>query len=121
MASPVYNEKMIMGALALPSAEQTCLAIRQASLLATMDAWDRDIKREEFGDVLGNALPLGESLARLEILYGIADLIASGKFELQYVTTTIEDMLARAEGHRKKLLKCMELVVQCPADEDTTH
>ena len=121
MASAVYDERQIMGALSLPSAHESSLAIRQATLLATMDAWDRDIKREAFGDILGTALPLGETVARLEILYGIADLIASGKFELAYVTNTIEDMLARAEGHRRKLLRCMELVVQCPSDDAKIH
>ena len=121
MASAVYNEGQIMNDLQFPSAHETSLAIRQAALLATMDAWDRDIKREPFGEVLGAAMPLGESLARLEILYGVADLIASGKFELSYITNTIEDMLKRAEGHRHKLIKCMELVVQCPDGGDTKH
>lgn len=121
MASAVYNEGMIMQNLSYPSDQQTTLPIRQAALLATMDAWDRDLKREAFGEILGTAMPLQETLSRLEILYGIADLIASGKFELSYVTNTIEDNLQKAEIHRHNLIKHMELVAQCPDDGDTKH
>lgn len=121
MASAVYNEGMIMQNLSYPSDQQTTLAIRQAALLATMDAWDRDLKREAFGEIIGDAMPLQEALSRLEILYGVADLIASGKFELSYITNTIEENLQRAETHRHNLIKHMELVVQCPNDEDSKH
>lgn len=121
MASPLINEGMILGILDAPPSSETAVSLQTGSLLAILDGFDRQIKREEFVNMSNEAIGLHNACARLDSLASMLRLLKEGKLDETLLNRAVTNLSKMAEKHRSALQKQMELVAQCPWDDDAKH
>lgn len=121
--NPQFSEKVILDALDAITTVRSTMNLQAASKLSILDAFDRGIEREAFIDILQEALSLYTFTSRLSMvthLKSICEQTGHG-IEKNHFEQAVHEVTAVCEAHRGKLIKHMELVVQCPLEFDTLH
>jgi hypothetical protein len=122
MASPFLNEHMIIETLSLPVSSDTSESLCVAAMLAVLDGYDRKIKRDEYGIVVDAVCKFHEMIGRLVIVNLVRSLI--GKTDpatCENLNKAASELQTGANLLRKQILSKMQVVAQCPWDEDTIH
>lgn len=121
MADPQLNEAMILDILDVPVSLEMAERLQSGALMSVLDAYDRKILRDPFTDIVAAALTLNQQLGRASLAQAVHNLIKSDGLTEEKVTATIKHYLERAEEQKAKIIKIMELVVQCPKKGDTIN
>lgn len=121
MVSPQINEGMIVGVLDIPTEPEATAQLQSGSVLAIVDGFDRQLQRAEFIRIVTEAVALHGLVGRLESLSMILRLIEQDKLDAKRVREAVHSLTISADHHRMELKKHMELVAQCPWDDDAKH
>jgi hypothetical protein len=121
MPNPQIDEGMVLGVLDVPVVYDTVHQLQTGGVLSIVDAHDRKITRPVFVEITSAAMGLYASVGRFQSMVSMLNLIKSGEFSEAKLTDAIAKAAEVAEKQRKSLLQHMELVAQCPWDEDTKH
>jgi hypothetical protein len=121
MVSPRIDESMVLGILDVPVNMNTVPQLQSGAILSTVDAWDRNIQRGPFVDIMAVSFNLHSGAGRLQTMISIRDMLSNGDLDVTKLDDAIGRLVSATETHRNALLKHMELVSQCPVDEDQIH
>jgi hypothetical protein len=122
MASPLLNEQMIIETLSLPVSSDTADTLCVAAMLSVLDGYDRKMTRDEYGVIVDSTCKFHEMIGRMVIVNLLRGLIGSidPKASERLAQASL-DLTAGAEMLRKQILSKMQLLIQCPWDEDKIH
>lgn len=121
MPDPVLNEKAVMQVLDKVASVQSAERLVSGAFMSAVDCFDRRINREPFMEVLQDAFGLADMLSRLDITAAYKDHFAGGTMTDAMFDSSIKEITGRAEKLRESLIKRMDLVVQCPYEDDKKH
>ena len=121
MPTPLLNEHMIIEELQLPVNITTIGQLQAQAILATVDSYDRHLKREPFVDGMSTAFALHSAAGRLQTLISIQNLIKTGAQVPEKLDSAIKELTDLAGKHRDMLKMHMHLVIQCPWEDDKIH
>jgi len=119
MPSPLLNEPEIMQALSRKVTMDDLDNIRLGVMLATIDGRDRKITREPFVDLVNSGFNLTCLLGRIYAYNYVKQLQMAG--QLDQLDELVSQLTVHAEAFKAKLCHQMELIAQCPQDEDSKH
>jgi hypothetical protein len=118
------DEKAIVATLGQPCDVRTAEYTRTASAMAILDAFDRNIGRDEAIVVFQCAVELNERMREAELLARVIWDVDNGKYKfdppekLESYKVVMKSRLAQAETVRLQLLTQMKRVAECPHAED---
>lgn len=122
MSSTNVDERMMMKAMSSVTSAPSSDRLMTGIFMGIMDAWDRKIEREKFIELLQQSLMYNEILARLHLSNGWLKVYYSDTPPPEdTLANSIKEITVEGEKCRERLVKQLELLVQCPDDEDTTH
>lgn len=112
---------MMLGVLSIAASPEMGERLRQGTLLAVLDAFDRKIQRENFIDILGTALNLDGYAARLILLDNMHQLFKDKDLTPERFAEAQEGLIKLVDDARMKLYRHMQLVAACPAGDTPVH
>lgn len=118
---PKINEPLIIEALDTVSSIKSSPRIISGTTLAVMDGFDRRIDRDPFQDMVELSMRISDALGRLGAVEAIKNIFKEGRLDEPKLNAAIKELTERAEANRIKMLKSMELVIQCPTPRDSKH
>lgn len=121
MASTEIDEDFVVSALSLPVSMQASGAMRVAACSMIVDAWDRNVIKGPFIEILTTALPLNDNISRMEVLFGVLKAVQAGTCTENEIMTSIRYLAGKVDEFRKKSLVHMEKLSQCSEDYDPIH
>jgi hypothetical protein len=121
--NPLFSEKVLLDALDNIATPRSAFNLQAGAQLSILDAFDRGIDREAFIDILKDAMLLHDYTSRLSLVAHLkAQCEQTGRgVGVEDFSEAVQEVTAVCESHRAKLIRHMELVVQCPCDFDTLH
>jgi hypothetical protein len=120
---PKFSEKVLLDALDNISTPRCAHNLQAGAQLSILDAFDRGIERGAFIDILKEAMMLHTYTARLSMvahLKAVCEATGHGIDKDQF-EQAMHEVTAECETHRSALIKHVELLVQCPIEDDTLH
>ena len=121
MADPILDETYIIDDLAAPVSLEHLTYIKRGSVQALLDMHDRQLTRENFLQMAGDAVSLYAMLARFEILDSLGDLFKSGTLKQETFDKAFRDLTNLIVAKQDQVRKHMEFVMQCPTSADKVH
>lgn len=125
MVSPLIDEDVMFAALKPTATEQlgeNAARLRAGASLLMLDAYDRNVTRDQFIATMIPAVAFLDMLSKFEMMNSVK------KFELNHGCVTkadIETSLGEIVSHLSTCLQqCTEmakLIQHCPLDEDQVH
>lgn len=113
---PKFDENVLLERLSQPIAVTTASDMRHAAATVLIDAWDRDMIRKPFVDLVCDVLPLNDNLARLEVLMGVLAVFHAGMLTEDNLQDSIRKIAASADSHRKDVKAALTLLQECAYD-----
>lgn len=121
MPDPQLSEEIIMDALGAIASPVSAERLENGAVLAIVDCFDRRINRDPFITAVTNACMLHDSLGRLHFANAMMLMWKQEKLSIEELEKAVKRLTERAEDSRNRLIKEMELVVQCPLEADKRH
>ncbi len=125
MTSPVIDEDVMMQALQLPTSEElavTASRLRTGASMLLLDAFDRDVTRDQFLAAIGAAASLIDAVGKHEIMLSVKTFEKGHgvvtKADIEVALGSIKQMI---EVGVDQCTKMAELLRQCPLNEDKVH
>ena len=118
MADPILNEDMILAGLSPPAALDTADQLQEASWLAIANAYDRQIEREPFIQLIGAAMTMNNNLGRLQVTRRCREMMERDQLTKERLDDAVIQLIGYSESARVELFKLTELVAQCPTSLD---
>lgn len=120
---PKFSEKVLVDALDMVSTPRSAANLQAGAQLSILDAFDRGIDRDAFIDIMKEAMLLHTYTSRLSLVaYLKACCEQSGHgVEINEFEQAVHEVTATCEQHRAALVKHVDLLVQCPIEDDTLH
>ncbi len=115
---PQLSEYAIMGNLSMPSSAETADALQIGAMLSLVAIYDRKLNRETFIEAAQGSTALYGMLGRLTIAEAILHMLEKESFTKDKIEEAVKELTTYAEAERHKIIKIMELVVQCPTSND---
>ena len=121
MGDPLVDEWQLMETLNVPATLTVIERLQSGSILALVDGFDRQIKREPFINLTGAAFSLHGHLGRLHIVARINELSKQGKLTPERLNDAEIQLIDFCENERQALRGLAALVVQCPTSATPVH
>lgn len=121
MADPQLNESAIVAMLDTISAPANVERLTSAGFLSVIDSHDRKLEREEWVAIVQDVLGMTDMLTRMEITNALYRRFREDALKEATFTDAMKELTKRAEAFREDLKRRMELVAQCPYENDTKH
>ena len=118
---PQVNEEGCLYMLQQEVNRETIPYLQNAALQVLMDLYDRKVTRNEFGRHAGTAISFYSTLAKLNVVEQVKDLIAVAPLDPVALANTNAELIRIATGKAASLAKCMELLQHCAASQDTVN
>jgi hypothetical protein len=121
MASPILNEDLIAAMLSTASTAEHGLDLRTAAFFMLLDAYDRKVERDAYFKIALAAVQFCEMMGRLESVTGLHASFKANTLNIDTLDEALVRLTSVAETHRKNLGADMQLLMQCPGDNDTKN
>lgn len=118
---PQINEEGCLYMLQQEINRETIPYHQNAALQVLMDLYDRKVTRDEFGKHAGTAISLYSTLAKLNVVEQLKDLIAVAPLEPGRIEITRAELTRIAADKAASLARCMELLQHCATSQDTVN
>lgn len=118
---PQIDENACIFMLSQEVNTQTLPYHQNAALQVLADLYDRKVTREVFMTECGNAIGLYATLAKLYITQQTRSMMADASLTPEIITDYETKLVEIATRKAASLVKCMELLKQCPWSEDKVH
>lgn len=125
MTSPVLDEDVMMQALQIPGDGElgvTATRLRSGASMLLLDAFDRDVTRDQFIAALGAAATLLDAVGRHEMMTSVKAFEQTKgvvtKVDIEVALGSIRQII---EVGVDQCTKMAGLLRQCPLDEDKVH
>lgn len=125
MTSPIIDEAVMMDALKMPSEDElavTAKRLRAGASLLLLDAFDRDVTRDQFLAALGAATALMDAVGKHEMLLSVKTFEKNNpvvtKADIEVALSSVKQLI---EVGVDQCTKMAELLRQCPLTEDKVH
>lgn len=119
--TPKYDENKIIEVLHIPSSAPDAPKLVAAAIWCLMDAYDRQLPRDEYEGIVEHALKLVQYLSRLQVTTVLQNMQNRGTLDQNAMCEAILGCIGRGEVERKALLTKMELIAQMPWEGDAIH
>jgi len=117
-----FDEDMVFSALSTETSVAAAVALRTASAYMVMDAFDRDVPRDFFIEIVSNAFSFNEKVQVFENIKKVEWDLQEGNFSTAHLKKFENTLMAHVEKLRKSLVAKMDLIRQMPvAGEDTIN
>lgn len=121
MTDPVLHEPTIMEALdCLPVAENTS-RLQAAAMLSLLDAYDRNLTRENFVTLASAALALHTQMGKLYMIDSVRENDRAGVLDAEMLDTAVKGVRVMAIDAHAEVFGLMRRVVACPTSQDKVH
>jgi hypothetical protein len=121
MTSPLIREDVIKNTLSLPVVTEHIDQLNMANMLAILDGYDRKLLRDEFSKILSTGFQFFDASARLDLIFSLKKLFEAEAPQQKLLDEAAVGLTQRADHWRKRLYEIMEVVSQCPGDQDTIN
>lgn len=121
MASPILNEEIILTTLAEPIIPKGPNPHCIASMWAILDAYDRDILRDNMSEIVATAMNLHNRINRLQAMEVIRQALEDGTLSTTFVNENIAGLQKAVEAHRATLIGYVKELTECANDEDSIN
>src|ERR1035437_6353686 len=118
MADPILNEDMILAGLSPAASLDVANQLQEASCMAVVNAYDRQIKRASFIDLTNAAMTMTSNLGRLQVTARCRDMLEQDKLTKEQLADAIIRTIGYSKSARVELFKLTELVAKCPTSLD---
>lgn len=118
--TPILDEGKILQLLEGPTSSFLAARLNAGCMMAVMAAHDRKLPRDVFQDVLEKATDLQRTVIRLQTLEVIAKYAQKDTFT-QEMQKNIDYCMTQGELCRKNLEYQVNLIAQCPWEQDTVN
>lgn len=116
--NPLLSERYIIDVLSVAVGPESIMHLRSAIMSPLVAAYDRRITRDEFIEMIDDALKMRDALGRLEMLISIDNLMQIDDFDAEKVREALTGLTNTAEAKRASMIKRMELIAQLPCEDD---
>ncbi len=121
MTSPVMNEQFILetlsGVITPEGPNHHCVA----SMWAILDAYDREVTRENMEEIVATAMNLHNRVNRLQAMATTRSAFKEGLLSPEFLDDNIAALQNSADANRNTLIKHMQTLMECSEDEDPLH
>ena len=122
MATPLLNEAMIIETLSLPVSADTAPTLCVAAMLSILDGYDREMTRDQYGIIVDAVCKFHDLIGRIAIVNAVRHTMGTADPTVaDNLAKAGAELMARAEMTRKQILSKMQLLAECPLDEDPIH
>jgi len=123
MTTPVIDEELMLKMLAeLPAAQAGTARLRTGGAMLLLDAFDRDVTRDQFLAAVGATVSLLDMLGRYEMLNNVkAHYTAKGEVTRVDLEVALADIEKQLQGYTAQCTQMAKLLRECPLDEDKVH
>lgn len=124
--SPILNEQAILAQLALQLvATHTNAPTRSASVTAIVDAYDRQLPRGPFLQIVGRAVNLNERIREVQILMSMRMELMANEHKIEDIVSRLDKMMAQkyqeAEEYRVGLYRDISYISEMAWDGDAIN
>lgn len=95
--------------------------IMAGAFLSIIAAYDRNVKRDVFVEMVNDTVWLYAILARLRFLAAADAMIGKEEFTQENIQNSLQILTARAEHRRQKVMEAADLVRKCPPKGVSKH
>lgn len=121
VADPILNEKAVLNDLDRVSSLKTAEQLKHAAQFTIIGAFDRQIDRDPFIELVQTASGYAANLSRLELLAQLSNLLTQGKLNEKTLETAIKAMTKVCEERRAELVKQFTPITEMRLDGDKVH
>lgn len=120
--TPIIDERALMDALDCRPTYEAVGRLQQAALASLVDCFDRDVTREAFIEACSVTANLIDSLARMALLHNVKQFADThGSAAPDDIAKAQAGITQMVEQATQATIKIVDLMRQCPLDEDRIH
>lgn len=122
MTTPLIDERALLKLLDCTATYANIERLQQGAIMALIDCYDREITREAFVLAARTTANMIDALARLALLHNVKQFAEKhGKAEPADIALAQKGVNEMLEEANKATIEMVELMRQCPLDEDRVH
>lgn len=125
MTSPIIDEDVMMEAL--KAAPPTAIAehagrLRSGAALLLLDAFDRQVTRDQFMAIMGAAIELVDNVGRFQMVHNVKTFMQeTGKVGMPDLEVTLTSLVTSVGNCTAQCTQMAKMLQECPRDEDKVH
>lgn len=122
MTTPIIDERMLLKVLDCTANYEHVERLQQGALMTIIDAYDREVTRDEFITIIQAFSSLVDSVGRLALLHNVKQFVdhhgQATPADIERAQAGVTEM---AQNATKVVAEIVERLRQCPLDEDRIH